>query len=72
MTEFERFLDRALADREVLGLVLSGSHAREGTATSHSDHDVYAVGTWSGSCGGIRWARRCGRPTRSCPCWPPP
>ncbi|MEV4468781.1 hypothetical protein [Nonomuraea sp. NPDC049504] len=45
MTEFERFLDRVMADQEVLGLVLSGSHAREGTATSHSDHDLYAVVT---------------------------
>ncbi|NJP93442.1 hypothetical protein HCN51_29020 [Nonomuraea sp. FMUSA5-5] len=40
---FETFLARALDDPDVLGVVLSGSQAREGAATAHSDHDVYVI-----------------------------
>ncbi|TYB59840.1 hypothetical protein FXF51_33055 [Nonomuraea sp. PA05] len=42
---FEAFLARALRDPQVLGVVLSGSQAREGAATAHSDHDVYLIVT---------------------------
>lgn len=31
------------ADPAIVGLVLSGSQAREGMATAHSDHDVYVI-----------------------------
>ncbi len=40
---YEAFLARATADPTVLGLVLKGSHAHDGMATAHSDHDVYVV-----------------------------
>jgi predicted nucleotidyltransferase len=39
---FNELVSRAEADPAVLGLVLSGSHAR-GTATAHSDFDVYVI-----------------------------
>ncbi|MCW3843185.1 nucleotidyltransferase domain-containing protein [Micromonospora yasonensis] len=42
MDAFEELLARAKADPAVVGLVLTGSQAR-GTATVHSDHDVYVV-----------------------------
>jgi hypothetical protein len=41
--EFAAFLARAGADPRVLGVVLSGSRAREGTATARSDYDLTAV-----------------------------
>jgi hypothetical protein len=39
---FDELIDRTRADADVLGVVLSGSHAR-GMAGPHSDHDVYVV-----------------------------
>ncbi|MEU7583001.1 hypothetical protein AB0B50_36130 [Streptomyces sp. NPDC041068] len=41
--DFEALVARAEADPAVVGLILSGSRAREGMATEHSDHDVYVV-----------------------------
>lgn len=38
-----RLLNRADGDSRVLGVVLTGSRAREGMATTHSDVDVYVV-----------------------------
>lgn len=40
---YEAFVARATADPAVVGLVLKGSHAHEGMATRHSDHDLYVV-----------------------------
>ncbi|TDC27455.1 hypothetical protein E1265_01890 [Streptomyces sp. 8K308] len=40
---YEAFTARAAADPAVVGLVLKGSHAHDGMATRHSDHDVYVV-----------------------------
>ena len=40
---FASFVRRASADPAVLGLVLSGSRARETMPTVHSDYDVYVV-----------------------------
>ncbi len=40
---FERLLARAREDPDVVGVVLSGSQARQGMATGHSDFDVYVV-----------------------------
>lgn len=45
-------LDKASADSSVMGLVLSGSRARDGMATAHSDADVFVIvaeygGDWS-------------------------
>ncbi|MFC4584952.1 hypothetical protein [Sphaerisporangium corydalis] len=40
---FSALLARVAADPAVAGAVLSGSRAREGMATSRSDHDVYLV-----------------------------
>src|SRR5262252_5562011 len=42
MTPFETLVARATADPQVLGLILTGSHARD-MATEHSDHDVLVV-----------------------------
>lgn len=42
MTPFEDLVARATADPRVLGLILTGSHARD-MATEHSDHDVMVV-----------------------------
>ncbi|MGA5302271.1 nucleotidyltransferase domain-containing protein [Nucisporomicrobium flavum] len=42
MTDYARFVAAASADPGVLGMILTGSHAR-GTATVHSDHDVVLV-----------------------------
>jgi predicted nucleotidyltransferase len=39
---FKELVSRAEADPAILGLVLSGSHAR-GMATAHSDFDVYVM-----------------------------
>ncbi|GGK01050.1 hypothetical protein GCM10011583_35590 [Streptomyces camponoticapitis] len=41
--EFTDFITRASASPGVLGLVLSGSQARQGMATARSDHDVYVI-----------------------------
>ncbi|MFC6082968.1 hypothetical protein [Sphaerisporangium aureirubrum] len=41
--EFDAFLGRVTGDPGVLGVVLSGSRAREGVATAHSDYDVTLV-----------------------------
>lgn len=43
VTAFTDFVAHASASPDVVGLVLSGSHAREGMATAHSDHDVYVI-----------------------------
>ncbi|HET9168118.1 MAG TPA: hypothetical protein VFN97_01745 [Actinospica sp.] len=40
---FEGFLTLAAADPHVLGVVLSGSQAREGMAKNESDYDAYVV-----------------------------
>ncbi|HEX4788923.1 MAG TPA: hypothetical protein VH372_10715 [Actinospica sp.] len=40
---FDEFVAYAKTDPQILGLVLSGSQAREGMATAHSDYDVYVV-----------------------------
>ncbi|MFJ2580839.1 hypothetical protein [Kitasatospora aureofaciens] len=40
---YEAFLDRAIAEPDVIGLVLKGSHTHDGMATEHSDHDVYLI-----------------------------
>lgn len=41
--EFTHFVAEASASPDVVGLVLSGSQARQGMATAHSDHDVYVI-----------------------------
>ncbi|MEU0527145.1 hypothetical protein [Streptomyces niveus] len=41
--EFTDFVARASASPDVVGLVLSGSRARQGMATAGSDHDVYVI-----------------------------
>jgi predicted nucleotidyltransferase len=41
-SDYPNLVARATADPDVVGLVLTGSHAR-GMATAHSDHDVYVV-----------------------------
>ncbi|MFD4263181.1 hypothetical protein ACFWR9_37635 [Streptomyces sp. NPDC058534] len=40
---YAAFVARATADPDVVGLVLKGSHAHDGMATRHSDHDLYVV-----------------------------
>ncbi|GAA3483953.1 hypothetical protein [Streptomyces yanii] len=40
---YESFVALAVADPAVVGLVLKGSHAHDGMATEHSDHDLYVV-----------------------------
>ena len=40
---FRAFVDRASSDPAVVGLILSGSSAREGMATARSDYDVYVM-----------------------------
>ncbi len=42
MTPFDELVARATADPHVLGLILTGSQARD-MATEHSDHDVLVV-----------------------------
>jgi hypothetical protein len=37
------FVELALADSAVVGLVLKGSQAHEGLTTKHSDHDLYVI-----------------------------
>lgn len=36
-------INRSEADADIVGMVLSGSQAREGMATARSDHDIYLV-----------------------------
>ena len=40
---YDSFVELALADPAVVGLVLKGSRAHEGMITEHSDHDLYVV-----------------------------
>lgn len=40
---YDALLARVADDPAVVGLVLKGSHAHDGMATEHSDHDVYVV-----------------------------
>ncbi|MGW3729236.1 hypothetical protein [Streptomyces sp. NPDC000851] len=40
---YEAFVARAVADPDVVGLVLKGSQAHDGMATKQSDHDVYVI-----------------------------
>ncbi|MFG3345991.1 hypothetical protein ACGF1Z_13125 [Streptomyces sp. NPDC048018] len=40
---YAAFVELASADPAVVGLVLKGSQAHEGMATTHSDHDLYVV-----------------------------
>jgi hypothetical protein len=40
---YAAFVERAVADPAVLGLVLKGSRAHEGMSTPHSDHDLYVI-----------------------------
>ncbi|MFI7349233.1 hypothetical protein ACIBSR_23655 [Streptomyces sp. NPDC049936] len=40
---YAAFVARATDDPDVVGLVLKGSHAHDGMATRHSDHDLYVV-----------------------------
>lgn len=40
---YATLIERATKDPAVAGLVLKGSRAHDGTATEHSDHDVYVV-----------------------------
>ncbi|MFC8828881.1 hypothetical protein ACFT9I_26430 [Streptomyces sp. NPDC057137] len=42
-TSFTDFVALASASPDVVGLVLSGSQARQGIATARSDHDVYVI-----------------------------
>ncbi|GAA1685584.1 hypothetical protein [Fodinicola feengrottensis] len=43
MLSFADLMRRAEADPAVVGAVLSGSKARDGMATEHSDYDVYLI-----------------------------
>lgn len=43
LVEVQDLLHRAESDPNVVGLVLTGSQARDGMATEHSDVDVYVV-----------------------------
>ncbi|MFF4660625.1 hypothetical protein [Streptomyces sp. NPDC001381] len=40
---YDAFVELAVADSAVLGLVLKGSHAHDGMITPHSDHDLYVI-----------------------------
>jgi hypothetical protein len=40
---YDAFVELAVADPAVVGLVLKGSYAHEGMTTEHSDHDLYVV-----------------------------
>ncbi|EGX55922.1 hypothetical protein SZN_30452 [Streptomyces zinciresistens K42] len=40
---YDAFVELAVADSAVVGLVLKGSRAHEGMTTEHSDHDLYVV-----------------------------
>jgi predicted nucleotidyltransferase len=43
VTVLDDLLERCESSPDVLGVVLSGSQARDGTATVHSDFDVYVI-----------------------------
>lgn len=40
---YDAFVELAVADSAVVGLVLKGSQAHDGMITSHSDHDLYVI-----------------------------
>ncbi|MFC4470766.1 hypothetical protein ACFPH6_40800 [Streptomyces xiangluensis] len=40
---YDAFVELALADSAVVGLVLKGSQAHEGLTTKYSDHDLYVI-----------------------------
>ncbi|MGW1099798.1 hypothetical protein ACWD5W_28840 [Streptomyces sp. NPDC002455] len=40
---YDAFVELAVADPAVVGLVLKGSRAHEGMTTEHSDHDLYVI-----------------------------
>ncbi|MFF4590393.1 hypothetical protein [Streptomyces sp. NPDC001388] len=40
---YDAFVELAVADSAVLGLVLKGSHAHDGMITPYSDHDLYVI-----------------------------
>ncbi|MER6677633.1 hypothetical protein [Streptomyces sp. NPDC000983] len=40
---YDAFVELAVTDSAVLGLVLKGSQAHDGMVTPHSDHDLYVV-----------------------------
>ncbi|WP_246212248.1 hypothetical protein [Streptomyces abyssomicinicus] len=40
---YDAFVELAVADPAVLGLVLKGSQAHDGMITPHSDHDLYVI-----------------------------
>ncbi|MER5479332.1 hypothetical protein ABT026_20530 [Streptomyces sp. NPDC002734] len=40
---YAKFVERAVADPAVVGLVLKGSQAHDGMVTPHSDHDLYVI-----------------------------
>ncbi|MER5643578.1 hypothetical protein [Streptosporangium sp. NPDC002524] len=40
---YQAFVELAVADLAVVGLVLKGSQAHDGMITEHSDHDLYVV-----------------------------
>ncbi|GKQ37941.1 hypothetical protein [Streptomyces sp. A012304] len=40
---YDAFVELAVADSAVLGLVLKGSQAHDGMITPHSDHDLYVI-----------------------------
>lgn len=40
---YDAFVELAVADSAVVGLVLKGSHAHDGMTTAHSDHDLYVI-----------------------------
>ncbi|MFE5209954.1 hypothetical protein [Streptomyces sp. NPDC056600] len=42
---YAEFVERAVADPAVVGLVLKGSQAHDGMVTPHSDHDLYVIVT---------------------------
>ncbi|WP_448321001.1 hypothetical protein [Streptomyces sp. CO7] len=40
---YDEFVEQAVADPAVVGLVLKGSQAHDGMVTPHSDHDLYVI-----------------------------
>lgn len=53
---YDAFVERAVADPAVVGLVLKGSQAHEGMATPHSDHDLYVIVADDATTGPARFA----------------
>jgi hypothetical protein len=57
---YDAFVELAVADPAVVGLVLKGSRAHEGMATRHSDHDLYVIVADDAATGPTRFAgHRC-------------